>query len=254
MDGTFVWYELMTRDPGAAAAFYGELFGWTARDSGQADIDYRLFESAGVGVAGVMEIPPVPAAAGMPPRWFPYVSVANLDEALGRFVGAGGVVHAPPISVPGVGRIAMVADPQGALLNLIAPVGEGPATSFAPGKRGHGGWHELHATDAEAALAFYEDQFGWTKAGAIPMGPHGTYHLFGIGGGPAIGGVMKDLELKRPCWVIVFNVDGAQAAVDRAVANGGTALTPTIQVATGEWVAHLADPHGARFGIVSRHR
>jgi predicted enzyme related to lactoylglutathione lyase len=254
MDSTFVWYELMTRDPGAAAAFYGELLGWTARDSGQADLDYRLFEAAGAGVAGVMEIPSVAAAAGMPPRWFPYVSVSNLDQAVARFVGAGGSVHSAAISIPNVGRIAMVADPQGALLNLIAPVGDGPATSFAPGKSGHGGWHELHATHAEAALAFYAEQFGWTKSGAIPMGAHGMYHLFGVGGGPAIGGVMTDLDLKRPAWLIVFNVDGAQAARDRAIANGGTAITPTVQVATGEWVAHLQDPQGARFGIVSRRR
>jgi predicted enzyme related to lactoylglutathione lyase len=179
--------------------------------------------------------------------------VANLDQAVARFVSAGGSVHSPALSVPNVGRIAMVADPQGALLNLIAPVGEGPATSFARGKSGHGGWHELHATDAEAAMAFYSDQFAWTKAGAIPMGAHGTYHLFGVAGGPAIGGVMKDLELKRPAWLIVFNVDGAKSARDRALANGGIAITPILQTPTGEWVAHLQDPQGARFAIVSRH-
>jgi uncharacterized protein len=254
MDSTFVWYELMTRDPGAASTFYGELFGWTSRDSGQPDLDYRIFECAGARVGGVMEIPADAAAAGMPPRWLPYVSVANLDEAVARYGAAGGHVHAPPVSVPGVGRIAMVADPQGALLNLIAPVGDGPSGSFAPGRPGHAGWHELHAADAAAALAFYAAQFGWTSCGTVPIATHATYHLFGIGGGPPVGGMLTDTGMKRPAWLIVFNVDSTHAARDRALANGGTALTPVHQVPTGEWTAHLKDPQGARFAIVSRRR
>ena len=250
MLSSFIWYELLTSDPGAAATFYGAVLGWTVRDSGQPGMDYRIFNMHGVDVGGLMALPPGAAEAGMRPGWFGYISVADVDKCVARIVAAGGAEHMPVMSVPGVGRMAMVADPQGASLYVMSPIGRGPATSFAPGKPGHGGWHELHTKDWAAALAFYSAQFGWAKVHAMDMGPRGTYLQFNFGSGDMVGGMMNDSKGPRPYWLYYFNVDDIAAAAKRVAANGGETLIDPHQVPTGDWIIQGRDPQGARFALV----
>jgi uncharacterized protein len=250
MTSSFIWYELLTSDPGAAAGFYSAVFGWTSSDSGQSGMDYRFFKMNGVGIGGLMALPSAAAKSGMRPAWLGYVSVADVDRSVAGIVAAGGAHHMPAMDVPGVGRMAMVADPQGAALYVMTPIGSGPATSFAPGKPGHGGWHELHTTDWQAALAFYAAQFGWSKVHALDMGPMGTYLQFNYGSGDMVGGMMNDTHAPRPFWLYVFNVDDIDAAGSRIKANGGEVLAGPLRVPTGQWVIHARDPQGARFAAV----
>jgi uncharacterized protein len=250
MSSQFIWYELLTSDADAAARYYGAVLGWTARDSGQVGMDYRILSAGGTGVAGLMTIPPPAAAAGMRPAWLGYVSVANVEQSVARIVAAGGALHMPAMEVPGVGRFAMVADPQGASLYVMTPVGAGASTSFAPGQPGHGGWHELHARDWKAALAFYGAEFGWDTVHAMDMGPLGTYLQFNYGSGAMVGGMYDDGAAPRPFWLFYFNVDDIDAASQRVVSNGGTALMDPHQVPTGDWIIQGRDPQGAMFALV----
>jgi len=254
MTSSFIWYELLTSNPDAAAAFYGAVLGWTSKDSGQSGMDYRLFEMNGVAVGGSMALPPGAAKSGMPPSWLGYVSVADVDHSVAGIVAAGGSLHMPAMDVAGVGRIAMVADPQGANFYVMKPIGSGTSTSFAPGKPGHGGWHELRTTDWESALAFYHAQFGWTKVHAMDMGAMGTYLLFNFGSGAAGGGMFNDPEAARPQWLFVFNVDDIEAATARVTAGGGERLMGPQQVPTGDWVLYARDPQGAKFVLVGPKR
>jgi predicted enzyme related to lactoylglutathione lyase len=109
--GSFVWYELLTSDPDAAAAFYGKVVGWTARDSGQEGMSYRLFDAGDGDVAGLMTIPPDAAEAGMRPGWLGYIGVADVDASVARAQAAGATVHVPPTDIPNVGRFSLLADP-----------------------------------------------------------------------------------------------------------------------------------------------
>jgi hypothetical protein len=250
MDCTFIWYELLTSDPDAAARFYGAVLGWQAADSGQAGMDYRFFSMDGVAVGGLMALPVDAVDAGMRPGWLGYVSVADVDRAVGSFIATGGAVYMPATDIPGIGRLAMVADPQGAVLYVMTPVGTGAATSFAPGKPGHGGWHELHARDWPGALAFYNRQFGWDKAATLDMGPLGTYLQFNYGSGAMVGGMMTDRAVARAYWLYCFNVDDIDAATARIAAHGGQVLMSPHQVPTGEWIVRALDPQGALFVAV----
>ncbi|MGA9027682.1 MAG: VOC family protein [Steroidobacteraceae bacterium] len=250
MTSSFIWYELLTSDPAAAARFYGEVLGWTAGDSGHPGMDYRIFSMQGVGVGGLMAFPPGAVESGMRPMWLGYVSVADVDASVARFLAAGGALHMPARDLPNVGRIAMIADPQGALLYVMTALGSGPATSFAPRKPGHGGWHELHTKDWAAALAFYRDQFGWNQVHAMDMGHMGTYLQFNFGSGPMVGGMMNDADADRPFWLYVFNVDDIDTAHGRVISNGGEVPLGPLPVPTGEWVLHARDPQGARFALV----
>jgi len=250
MTSHFIWYELLTADADAATAFYGAVLGWTASDSGQPGMDYRIFSMNGVGVGGLMALPAGAAASGMQPSWLGYVNVADVDRSVASFVERGGKEQMPAMDVPGVGRMAMVADPQGAALYVMTPIGDGLATSFAPGKPGHGGWHELHTGDWEAALAFYRTQFGWDKVHAMDMGPLGSYLQFNFGSGDGVGGMFNDAEATHPHWLYYFNVDDIEAAGKRIAAHGGKALMDAHQVPTGDWIIQARDPQGALFALV----
>ena len=116
--GAFSWCELMSTDPPAATKFYGELFGWKleAMDMG---MPYHVVNVGDAAIGGIMGMPPG-APPGMPPTWVPYVTVADVDALAKRVIALGGKVMVPPADVPTVGRFAVIADPQGAVLNIIA--------------------------------------------------------------------------------------------------------------------------------------
>jgi predicted enzyme related to lactoylglutathione lyase len=115
--GAFSWSELMTTDPKAAVAFYGQLFGWQSKDMDMGTGAYHVQNVGETSVAGIMGMPP--GAQGMPPMWGCYVTVANVDETLKKAEALGGKVMMPAMDVAGVGRMAVIADPQGATLNVI---------------------------------------------------------------------------------------------------------------------------------------
>ena len=116
--GAFSWSELTTTDPASAAEFYGTLFGWTIKDMGAAMGDYRVANVGEVGVGGIMGMPP--GAPPMPPHWGCYVTVANVGQTLAKATSLGGKVIVPAMDIPGVGRMAVLQDPQGAVLSIIA--------------------------------------------------------------------------------------------------------------------------------------
>ncbi len=249
---SFVWYELMTTDAPAAAAFYQQVIGWKGVDAGMPDMAYTLLQVAGQSVAGLMALP-ADVVPGTPPCWTGYVAVADVDAAAARISAAGGAVHRAPEDIPGVGRFAVVADPQGAVLCLFkgAPGDEPPP--LAPATPGSMGWHELYATDLDSAWAFYSSQFGWVKDTAIDMGPMGVYQLFATGAGSAaVGGMMKrPPEMPVSAWLYYVNVDAIDAAAARATAAGGKVINGPMEVPGGSWIVQCLDPQGAMFAMVA---
>ena len=117
--GAFSWVELMTTDPAAAKEFYGELFGWELEAAPMGDMEYTVVKVDGRPAGGIMNMPPT-MPPGVPPHWGAYVTVANVDETVAKVEQLGGSVHLPPTDIPGVGRFAVVADPQGATISVIA--------------------------------------------------------------------------------------------------------------------------------------
>ena len=115
--GAFSWSELMTSDPAAAAAFYGKLFGWTFDTMPMPQGDYHVVKAADTGVGGIMAFPP--ESPPMPPHWGCYVTVNSVDDTLVQCASLGGATLVPAMDVPGVGRMAVIKDPQGAVLNVM---------------------------------------------------------------------------------------------------------------------------------------
>jgi len=115
--GAFSWAELTTPDPAAAAAFYAKLFGWVVKDMGAQMGHYQVANIGETGIAGIMANPP--GAPPMPPHWGCYVTVTNLDQTLATCSQLGGKTLMPGMDVPGVGRMAVIQDPQGAVLSVM---------------------------------------------------------------------------------------------------------------------------------------
>jgi predicted enzyme related to lactoylglutathione lyase len=118
--GAFSWNELMTSDPEAAISFYTALLGWTTQTMAMPGGDYHLLKVGDTSVGGVMAMPPEARAGGMPPSWGSYVTVADVDATARKATALGGKVVHGPLDIPGVGRMAVIVDPQGAAINVIA--------------------------------------------------------------------------------------------------------------------------------------
>jgi predicted enzyme related to lactoylglutathione lyase len=251
MVSSFVWYELMSRDIVSVARFYAAVIGWGERDAGVPGQAYTLFSVGEAAVAGLLTLPAHLEARAIPPHWTGYIGVDDLDGMLRRIREAGGTVHHGPEAVPGVGSLAVAADPQGAVFSLLQPLpGMAGPPAAAPGTSGRAGWHELYASDLESAFAFYAGLFGWTKGQAVDMGPMGAYQTFYIGEVWAGGMMTRTQQIAHPVWLYYFNIDSAGAAAERVKAAGGTVVNGPLQVPGGSWIVQARDPQGAMFAVV----
>ena len=111
--GHFHWNELTTRNVAKAKEFYGKTLDWTFEDMAMPDGTYTLCKSGDAMVGGMFEMQG-PQFDGMPEQWFACIAVDDVDARLAKLTAEGGAIHRPPFEVPGVGRIAIVGDPNGA--------------------------------------------------------------------------------------------------------------------------------------------
>jgi predicted enzyme related to lactoylglutathione lyase len=246
--GRPVWYELMTTDMKAAETFYGHVVGWTTAPFEGAGRPYTQFNRGGdTSVAGVMT---KPAEVKAPPFWAMYVAVPDLEDAASKIARLGGNAHTEVIEIPGVGRLQLMMDPQGAAFYIIEPSREESRPEGAA-EVGDASWHELMTTDMPAAMSFYQEVFGWQPGDAMDMGEMGNYQMFNRPHG-MIGGMMNrppQMAHVPPNWQIYFRVPDVHAAAERITQNGGTILNGPMEVPGGDWVVNAMDPQGAAFGL-----
>ncbi len=249
--GKFVWYELMTSDGAAAGKFYVDVVGWKADKSPMPGMDYTLFYAGADQVAGAFTLSNEMQAAGAPASWVGYVGVADVDKSAAALEAAGGTIHRGPDDIPGVGRFAMVADPQGAVFALFNSARTGEVSPADVAKPGHVGWHELYARDGASIFDFYGKLFGWVKGDAMDMGPAGAYQIFGTAPDAMIGGIMtKPAQMPVPAWGFYINVPSAGAAAAKVKSGGGQVLNGPSEVPGGQWMIQCRDPQGANFALV----
>jgi predicted enzyme related to lactoylglutathione lyase len=121
-DHAFCWNELTSKDPAASAAFYSAVGGFTVTSMEMPEMGtYHVLEAGGQPRAGIMASP-MPNA---PHAWLPYVAVASADATAEKAKRLGATPIVRPNDVPGVGRFAIFADPQGAPIGILQ--GERPA-------------------------------------------------------------------------------------------------------------------------------
>jgi predicted enzyme related to lactoylglutathione lyase len=179
------------------------------------------------------------------------IHVADVDAQVRAIEGAACKCLIPARDVEMAGRIAMVADPQGAPFYVMTPTPppdrpDAESDVFSVDRPQHVRWNELTAPDDAAGLAFYAEQFGWAKVGAMPMGAMGDY-TFVAHRGVTIGAFMRG---SPPAWRYYIGVDDIDAAVAAIKDGGGTVLEGPHEIPGGEFSLHGRDPQGADFGLV----
>jgi predicted enzyme related to lactoylglutathione lyase len=256
--GSFIWYELMTTDPDGARDFYGKVVGWKIVGEAPKDgagPDYRhIVRDDGGSNGGVLGLDKAMCDGGARPCWMGYLYVEDVDAEAAAIVAEGGKSLMPAFSIE-VGRIAMVADPQGVpiyLMKPIPPAGVEDATSdvYARMDVQHVSWNELYTPDIEGAKAFYAKHFGFQFNDKMPMGPMGDYWFIDHGG-QTIGAMMqKPPHVPMPGWNYYIRVGDIDTAVEAVKANGGQVLNGPMEVPGGEWIINGMDPQGAPFSLV----
>ena len=251
--GRFVWYELLTSDPDAAVPFYTKLTGWTTSKLEGMEPPYTMWMNGETPVGGVMQLPEMAVKAGAPPHWLAYVSTPDIDATTTKVSSLGGVVH-HQMEIPKVGKIAILGDPQGAVIAAYTPSDYAPGGEGPP-EKGQFSWHELMTSNHEAAFEFYGAVFGWEKTDAFDMGEAGMYQMYGLAGtGLPLGGMFnKPKEVPAPPhWLLYTMVDNVDASADQVKAMGGQVLNGPEEVPGGDRVVQCMDVQGAAFALHSK--
>jgi predicted enzyme related to lactoylglutathione lyase len=241
--GTFSWAELATSDSGAAKDFYSDLFGWSYDDNPVGDgqiYSIALRDSRRVGALFASE---------QPPHWNCYVTVASADDAAARAAEHGATVLAEPFDVLEAGRMATIADPQGAALCVWEP----RATIGAELVNGPGAltWCDLLTPDADAAADFYAALFGWATNEMPGAGGYRVIRLGERSNGGMMPFAVAGLPAEAPAsWLPYFGHEDTGRAIEQVRGSGGTLVNGPTQVPAGTFAA-VADPQGAAFAVLS---
>lgn len=253
--GVPCWASLMARDPEAAQAFYGPLLGWGFA-AGPASLGpYTRAVVDGLPVAGIGAMP---TDAGLTPDWITYFAADSADEVAQRARDNGGTVALGPMDADHAGRLAIAADPDGAVFGIWeGKEHSGWQRQHLPGSVT---WSELATPEAERAGRFYTGVFGSAAVEPAPGRRQATVErdrdtvvlrvegrtVAGIrqvsaseGGGATAG---------RPHWRIFFAVAELDPVVELARQLGGSAEQPPTDSRHGRSVL-LRDPEGAPFGV-----
>src|SRR3954464_5278361 len=214
--GDFIWYELMTPDPEGSKAFYDAVVGWDIGEGVAEYNGYRMIGSDGGFVGGVLPLTQEMQQGGARPTWLGYIHVKDVDRSVASIEQAGGKSQMPAADIPNVGRIAMVADPQGApfyVMKPIPPAGHEnePSTVFSPTDQGRCAWNELSTSDSGAARAFYGEQFGWRTENFMAMGEQGEYRFIDHHG-LTLGAIAGTAAGQQPHWRFYFKVGSVSEA------------------------------------------
>lgn len=245
-NGTFVWFDLLTTDPAKAVDFYSHVVGWKAQPF---NAEYTMFAGSQGPIGGAMKLPEAAAKMGAPPHWTSNVQVENVDATVAEAKKLGGRALVDPNDIPNVGRFAVIADPQGASIQVFKPTE--PMSVHDTTKPGEITWGELVTTSHESAFVFYSKLFGWKKSRDFDMGPMGKYTIFSAGEKDAGGMFTKSKDMTMPpAWLYYVEVPTTlAAAIESAKARGAKLLNGPTEVPGGAHIAQLMDPQGAAFAL-----
>jgi predicted enzyme related to lactoylglutathione lyase len=266
--GVPCWVDTSQPDPDAAAAFYAGLFGWEFEDAMPAGSAgrYLVARLRGGDVAAVSSQP-----EGAPPQasWNTYIWVEDADEAAAKARKAGGSVPTEPFEVMDAGRMAVLADPEGAAFCVWqAGAHRGAGIVNEPGSLN---FNVLNTRDPEVARRFYGALFGWTTLD-LGSGEFWTMRTYGdylealtpgtrertaeLGAAgfedvvAAITPIAADDADTLAHWSVTFSTDDADATAAKAADLGGTVLVSPVDAPYSRLTV-LRDPQGATFSATA---
>jgi hypothetical protein len=207
---------------------------------------YVLCLKDGRQVAG---IGPKMGPADAPSAWTTYLAASNADETAGKIKASGGQVLVAPMDVMGQGRMAMAADPGGAVFGLWqARQHTGVQLANEPGSLT---WNENLSRDFDGNKAFYHSVFGYEYG---DIGDTRFRYATLKAAGSEVGGIGElDSSLAAEVqahWSVYFAVEDTDAAIVAVNGLGGATVRPAWDSPYGR-IAVVADDHGAVFSLIS---
>jgi predicted enzyme related to lactoylglutathione lyase len=266
--GVPCWVDTLQPDPDSAAEFYGGLFGWEFEDAMPAGAPsrYLIARLRGGDVAAVSSPP-----EGAPHQavWNTYIWVEDADETAAKAREAGGSVLGEPFDVMDAGRMAVLADPEGAAFYVWqAKQHRGARIVNEPGALN---FNALSTRDPEAAKRFYSAVLGWTTLD-LGSGEFWTLQAYGdyleeltpgtrertaaLGAAgfenvvAAITPIGGDDTHTPAGWSVTFSTEDADATAAKALELGGTVRVPPIDAPYSRLTV-LQDPQGATFSATA---
>jgi predicted enzyme related to lactoylglutathione lyase len=241
--GSFCWTELGTTDPAAAKKFYTSLFGWKANDLPIPDGGtYTMLENAdGKAVCALYKN----QQPGVPPHWGLYVTVTSASDAQKKAESLGAKTLMAAFDVMDVGRMAVLQDPTGAVINVWeAKKHQG----FGVVQETHTFcWAELVTPNTDVAGTFYKGLFGW---GLKPSSHDAMQYTELQLGTQSIGGMMPPpMKGIPPHWAVYFFVPDVDVATKKAQSLGATVTVPPQAIPNVGRFSVIQDPTGAHFSL-----
>jgi uncharacterized protein len=262
--GVPCWIDTSQPDPESAVSFYSGLFGWEFEDVMPPDVEGKYF-IARIRGRDVAAVGSIPEAAPPIAMWNTYVWVDSADETSAKVRDSGGAVMMEPFDVMDSGRMAVCADPEGAMFCLWQAKQQRGAQIV--NEHGSINFNDLNTRDPESAKSFYGAVFGWQTL-ELPGGFQ-VWTLPGYGdhleednpdlrknmgemdapeGFEDVVASLQPIADEQPDvpahWGVTFAVDDADAIADKATELGGKVLVPPFNA---PWVRMtvIADPQGA---------
>jgi predicted enzyme related to lactoylglutathione lyase len=194
-----------------------------------------------------MTLPEEAKKMGAPPNWMAHVQVQDVDATTELIRKLGGRVYKEPEDIPTVGRFAVVADPQGAVIAVFHPGSE--MTLHDTSKPQEFCWNELITSDSAAAFRFYSQVFGWKSIQEMDMGPMGVYRVFGVDD-KQLGGMMTAPPGSPipSMWMFYIETDNLESATAKATSHGAKLMNGPMDVPGGR-ITQLMDAQGAAFAL-----
>lgn len=243
MPGKIIWHDLLTHDIEASRNFYGELFGWEFEAVGNG---YTLIRHDGRMIGGMIDTIALNGRKDIS-QWVAVMSVTDIDKAVAAVESGGGKVIGGPRDLVRRGRIAVVADAEGALFALLQTK-DGDPPDREPGVNGFL-WDEAWTRDLDAATTFYTALSGLQAGGLDNAGDAAAYRVLRDSERPRFGLLPHPLEGLGPVWVSYLRVEDPAAICERAVALGGRVIVPAQARPVGGQVAMIAGPSGAGIAL-----
>jgi len=240
------WVELSSPDAEASRAFYARLFEWEIDVAD--DPQYGGYGIARIGEQSTAGIGPK-QSPDAPTAWGVYIGTDDVDSLAQLVTSAGGTVVAEPFDVGDQGRMAVFADPTGAVISAWQAAGMRNWASHRPNAFS---WAELNARGVDQAIPFYERVFGWTHKTTPGDSGAPDYTEFQVDGHSIAGAMEMNPQMPAGVpsyWGIYFDVEDVDDAYRRALAAGAQEMMAPQEFPGGRF-AIVSDPQGASFGLL----
>jgi len=243
-DGYPCWVDLSVPNVDAAVIFYGNVLGWRFSETGPEYGGYQMASLDGVQAAGIG-----PQEGKNPSYWVLYFATGDVEATVAKARDLGGSIFVEPFDVATQGRMAIVADPTGAMFGLWQ--GREHHGFGASERPGFFTWAEVNTRDADKARDFYSELLDATHAETQGTG---TTYFSLMKDGKAIGGILQMNEQWEgipPHWMVYFEVADISAAAAAAKEHGGSVAVEPFDTPFGR-IAVVGDPAMAPFSLLQR--